>query len=44
MDEIFKRILDTLNGADFWIALAFLRGRGLLLWATFMGLQVMDAS
>jgi hypothetical protein len=24
MDEIFKRILGTLKGADFWIALLFL--------------------
>jgi len=31
MDEIFKRILDTLKGADFWIALAFLAA-GYVCW------------
>jgi len=31
MDEIFKRILDKLTGADFWIALGFL-ALGFTLW------------
>jgi tetratricopeptide (TPR) repeat protein len=31
MDEIFKRILDTLKGADFWIALGFLAA-GYVCW------------
>ena len=31
MDEIFKRILDTLKGADFWIALVFL-AVGIICW------------
>ena len=31
MEEIFKRVLDTLKGADFWIALGFLAA-GFICW------------
>jgi hypothetical protein len=31
MDEVFKRILDKLAGADFWIALGFLAA-GYICW------------